>query len=137
MARSRAEKYREIDQGFDRPVGRLSRYIWPFRETWLLVVVGSLFVLDYISTHIALQNANNYEDGPLAGWALRTGGFGLLFLIDVVAAGMFSLMAMLARYLYRKFGFPGYGRAAFIMLLAPYVVRTTIVVINNFILGFR
>jgi hypothetical protein len=134
-ARARAERNREIDQSFDRHVGRLSRIVWPFREVRLLVVIGSLFILDYISTYLALKNANNYEDGPLAGWALRTGGFGLLLLVDVIAAVVFALLAMLARYLYRRSGFQGYGRAAFVVLLLPYVIRTTIVVINNFILA--
>jgi hypothetical protein len=136
-ARSRAEKYRAIDQGFDRHVGRFSRFIWPFREKWLLVVVGSLFLCDYASTYFSLLNSDNYEDGPLAGWALRVGGFGMLFLVDIIAAGIFSFLAVLARHLYRRAGFQGYGRAAFVVLLAPYVIRTSIVVVNNIILGLR
>jgi hypothetical protein len=136
-ARSRVERNRAIDQGLDRHVGRFSRIVWPFRRMWLLVVVGSLFVLDYTSTFFAMQNADVSEDGPLAGWALRTGGFGLLFLVDIVAAVVCVFIAVTARYLYRKSGFPGYGRAAFVFLLIPYVIRTTIVVINNFILVFR
>jgi len=95
------------------------------------------FILDYISTYFALQNANTYEDGPLAGWALRTGGFPLLFLVDITAAGTLSLVALGSRFLYGRSGFKGYGRAAFIVVLLPYVIRTLIVVVNNVVLGFH
>jgi hypothetical protein len=132
-----AEKSRETDRGLDRHVERLSRFIWPARETWLLVVVGFLILLDYTSTYIALQNANMYEDGPLAAWALRMGGFPLLLLVDIAAAGVLSSVAIVARFLYRRAGCKGYGRAAFVIILAPYIVRTVYVVINNIILGFR
>jgi len=129
------EKYKAIDRGFDRPVGRISRFIWPPREEWLLLVVGALFLLDFGSTYLALQHAEISEDGPLAAWALETGGFGLLFFIDIVAAVVFAGIAMLARLIYRKQGLLGYGRAAFVFLLMPYIIRTAVVVVNNFVLG--
>ena len=133
---SAGERSRQKDRGFDPYVGAFSRFFWPFRETWLLVVVGSLFILDYTSTYFGLQNANVFEDGPLAAWALRTGGFGFLFVVDMVAAVTVSAVAITARYLYGRFGVRGYGRAAFVVLLAPYVVRTSYVVVNNIILAF-
>jgi hypothetical protein len=136
-ARDRGERLRQIDRGFDRPVGKISRCIWPLREEWLLLVVGTLFLLDYISTYLGLQHVEISEEGPLAAWALETGGFAFLFLIDLVAAVVFALLAFLVRFLYRRAGLPGYARAAFVFLLVPYIVRTTFVVINNFILGFR
>ncbi len=136
-ARARGERYRQIDRSFDRPVGRISRFLWPFREDWLLLVVGSLFLLDYISTYLALQHVEVTEEGPLAAWALETGGFGFLFFIDLIAAVVFALLAFLARFLYRRAGLPGYARAAFVFLLVPYIIRTAVVVINNFILGLR
>lgn len=135
--RARGERLRQIDRSFDRPVGKISRFIWPLREEWLLLVVGSLFLLDYISTYLALQHVEITEEGPLAAWALETGGFSFLFLIDLVAAIIFTLLALLARFLYRRSGLPGYARAAFVFLLFPYIIRTAVVVINNFILAFR
>ena len=134
---SLAEKTREIDRGLDWHVEKLSKFIWPIREIWLLFVVGYLFILDYISTYFALQNANTCEDGLIAGWALRTGGFPLLFLADMIAAGTLSLVALGARFLYHRSGFKGYGRAAFVVVLVPYALRTLIVVVNNFVLGFH
>jgi hypothetical protein len=136
-ARARGERLRQIDRSFDRPVGKISRFLWPLREEWLLLVVGTLFLLDYISTYLALQHVGISEEGPLAAWALDVGGFAFLLLIDFVAAVVFALLALLARFLYRRAGLPGYARAAFVILLVPYIVRTAVVVINNFILGFR
>ena len=78
-AQASAERNRQRDRSFDRFAEKLSRFLWPFKERWLVVVVGSLFATDYFSTYLALRNANNFEDGPLAAWALNTGGFALLF----------------------------------------------------------
>ena len=136
---SAGEKSRAKDRSFDRPVEAFSRLLWPIRERWLLVVVFSLCLLDYASTYAALElsgNANVHEAGPLAGWALDTGGFAFLFVVDLAAAGTLSLVALAARYLYTRAGFRGYGRAAFVVALAAYVVRTAIVVINNLVVGF-
>ena len=136
---SAGEKSREKDRSFDRPVGAFSRFLWPVQEKWLLVVVFSLCLLDYASTFAALRlsgSTNVYEDGPLAGWALDTGGFGLLFIVDMAAAATLSLIAIAARYFYTRAGLKGYARAAFVVALAAYVVRTTIVVISNFVVGF-
>jgi len=134
-----AEKNRERDRGFDKHAGRLSRFLWPPSENWLLVVVFSLCMLDFVTTYAALElgrNKNVHEAGPLAGWALRTGGFGFLFLIDLTAACVLSLFALAARYLYSRYGLKGYARAAFVVALAAYVVRTGFVVVNNLVIGF-
>jgi hypothetical protein len=135
-----AEKNRQRDRGLDRYVGKLSRILWPWRESWFLVVVGCLCILDYASTYSALEISGNtgiYESGPLASWALETGGFALLFLVDIVAIGILSLIAAITRSLYLHFGLRGYGRAAFVFLLVPYVVITMIAIINNVLLTFR
>jgi hypothetical protein len=74
----------------------------------------------------------------MAAWALRIGGFLYLFVIDVIAAVVLSLIALIARYLYNKHGFTGYGRAAFVFILTPYIVITLFAVANNiFLLQFR
>jgi hypothetical protein len=134
-----ADKNRERDRGFDKYAGRLSRFLWPPGENWLLAVVFSLCMLDFVTTYAALElgrNKNVYEAGPLAGWALGTGGFGFLFLVDLVSACILSLIAFAARYLYSRYGFKGYARAAFVIALAAYVVRTGFVVVNNLLVGF-
>ena len=137
--RSLAEKSRQRDRGFDRPVGKLSRLVWPIRERWLLVIVCSICLMDFTTTYINLQlirNPHAVEAGPLAGWALRTGGFALLLLVNALAAGTLSAIAAAARYFYARSGLGGYARAAFVVILVPYLVGTTAVVINNIALGF-
>jgi hypothetical protein len=133
-------KSREIDRGLGRYVERLSRFLWPWRERWLLLVVGSLAILDFTSTYILLELSRRndvYESGLLAIWALDRGGFPFLFLIDIVAAVVLALAAMTARYLYIKRGYKGYGRAAFVFLLAPYIIIAPIAIVNNISLLFR
>jgi hypothetical protein len=70
----------------------------------------------------------------LAGWALRVGGFGWLFLINISAVIGISLVAIAARSLCFKFNFRGFGRAAFVALLLPYAVVALAAVINNIVL---
>jgi hypothetical protein len=133
------DKSREIDRGFGRYAEKLSRYIWPWRELWLLAVVGVLISLDYASTYAMLElnrNKDIYESGPLAAWALQMGGFYYLLLIDIVAASILSLLALIVRYFYTKHGYTGYARAAFVIVLAPYIIFTIGAVINNIILQF-
>ena len=135
-----AEKNRQKDRSFDRNFDSLSRSFWPFRETWLLAIVGLFAILDFLSTYVVLElirKPHIVESGPLAGWALRSGGFGLLLLVDIASIGILSLVAFAARYLFQRFGFKGYGRAAFMVVLVPYIVRLVIVIINNVALGFR
>jgi hypothetical protein len=136
-ARARLNRAREIDRGFGRYAERLSRFLWPWRERWLLVVVVSLAILDFTSTYILLDLSGKnsvYESGLLAMWAVDRGGFGFLLLVDMIAAVVLSLAAFTARHLYVKHGFAGYGRAAFVFLLAPYMVMAAIAIINNVVL---
>ncbi len=137
--RAAAERNKARDRGFDKYAGKLSRFLWPPRENWLLVVVFGLCALDFLTTYAALElgrNKNLYEAGPLAGWALDTGGFGFLFLVDLTAACVIALIAFGARWVYLRSGLMGYGRAAFVVALAAYVVRTAVVVVNNVVVGF-
>jgi hypothetical protein len=139
-ARDILNKSREIDRGFGQHAEKLSRFIWPWQEHWLWLVVGSLAILDFTSTYILLDVSgknNVYESGRLAIWALDRGGFLFLLLIDLMAAVILSLAALAARYIYVKHGCKGYGRAAFVVLLMPYIIITALAILNNLILLFR
>jgi hypothetical protein len=132
-------KAREIDKGIGRYVERLSRLLWPWRELWLLAVVGALSILDFLSTYVLLGlsgKAGVYESGRLAAWALDTGGFPFLFFSDLVIAAVLSLAALVSRYMYTRNGFRDYGRAAFVFLLIPYVFVAAFAIVNNIILLF-
>lgn len=132
-------KFREIDKGLGLKAEKISRYMWPWRELWLLAVIGALISSDFLSTWALLDLSGRndvYESGPLAFWALSTGGFLYLLLIDAIAAVVLSLLALVTRYLYSKHGHPGYGRAAFVFILTPYIVYTIYAVVNNIILYF-
>jgi hypothetical protein len=131
---SLADRNRQRDRGFDRHAGKISRFVWPLREVWLPATVAFLCIMDFTSTYVNLaliRNPHVFERGPLAGWALRTGGFPFLLLIDLVAAATMSAVAIAVRYGYARSGLHGYGRAAFVFVLLPYAITTTVVVINN------
>jgi hypothetical protein len=130
------ERSRRIDRGFDVNAGKISRRIWPVNENWLFAVAGAIMLGDFASTWFALEhNANIGEAGTLAGWALDAGGYPLLFLVDLASIGLIGLLALAARYLFRRNRYPGYGRAAFVFIFVPYIIRTSLVVINNVVLG--
>jgi hypothetical protein len=132
-------KFREIDKGLGRYAERISRFLWPWQERWLYLVVGLLVVLDFTSTYILLDVSgknNVYESGRMAIWALKIGGFPFLLLVDLIAAVVLSLMAFMAKYLYNKHGFKDYGRAAFVFFLTPYIIVTAVAIVNNTILLF-
>ena len=128
---------REIDRDLGQKAEKASRWIWRWRENWLLVVVGSLATADFLSTYAILKlsgKTNVYESGVIANWALERGGWGFLFLIDFFAAAALSLIACIFRYLYSKKGHAGYGRAAFVFILIPYILFATFAVINNLVM---
>ncbi|MFC1916405.1 hypothetical protein ACFLW4_06950 [Chloroflexota bacterium] len=128
-----------VDQFNEQYVEAVSRALWPWRYSLLLALVGFLAVLDYTSTYIALELSGNkylYEGGLLANWALRTGGFAALFLFDLAAISTLLLAALTIRFLYYKFGFKVLGRTASVVMLLPYVVITTVAVLNNVTLTF-
>jgi hypothetical protein len=139
-ARSLRERAGTIDRGLGRYAERLSRVLWPWRERWLLLLVAALAVLDFTSTFILLALSGRhgvYESGRLALWALDRGGFAFLLLVDVLAAAVLSLAAWTARRLYARHGCPDYGRAAFVLLLLPYVFIAACAVVNNLVLLAR
>ena len=101
--------------------------------------MGILIILDYVSTYAFLELSGNkylFEGGSLARWALREGGFSKLFWTDMASVSTLVLLAIIARLLYSKRGFQGFGRAAFVLALVPYVVITMATIYNNIVLTF-
>jgi len=90
----------ERDRASERYVEAVSRFLWPWRESWLLALVGLVAVLDYASTYAVLELSGNeyvYEGGPLASWALQMGGFTGLFLVDMAAASRTAAWHLLTK----------------------------------------
>lgn len=136
-AREAAERNKRRDRGAERYVEAASRRLWPWRETWLLVVVALLAGLDFLSTLAFLHFTGKgyaYEQGVLAQWALREGGLPVLFLVDLGVVLLVALIALGVRSLYRRYGFKGFGRAAFVVVLLPYAIMAVAAVINNVVL---
>jgi hypothetical protein len=138
--RTRIKRAHERDKKLERPIEKVSRAIWPWRELKLILFVTLLAVADYVSTFMALRLSANHqisELGLMANWALSLGGFAQLLLVDAVAIGIFILLALGVRALFNKFGFPGYARTAFIFVFVPYTVIIVPIIINNVFLTFR
>ncbi len=84
--------------------------------------VALLATLDFLSTYALLELANKryvYESGPLASWALHTGAFPALLVVDILAVGILWLLAAGARAVYSQAGCYGYARAAYVATLLP------------------
>ena len=105
----------------------------------LPLVVLVMALMDYTTTWAALELSGNIhidEGGLLAGWALRVGGLGWLFLIDMGAVAGMTIAALCARLLFFRLGFYGFGRAAFVAVLLPYAVVALAASMNNLIVSF-
>jgi hypothetical protein len=126
----------ERDRRAEARLGNVSHYLWPWRERWLVALIFGMALFDLMTTCIALSISHKAysEGGLLAGWALQVGGFGWLFLIDIGAVSGITLLAITMRYLYFRFNFRGFGRAAFVVLLLPYAVVAFAAVVNNIVL---
>jgi len=127
------------DRAMEKRFQEASTNLWPFREAKLIWLVCVLAMLDFISTYAFLDlsgNDNLEEKGSLAAWALRTGDFLLLLLIDALAVGILIGLAYAFRKAFNKRGFPGYARASFVFMLLPYTVVTFAIVFNNIVLTF-
>jgi len=126
------------DRGLERYAVLVSRWLWPWQEAKLIILVTCLATLDYFSTYAFLRLSNNniHESGLIASWALQEGGFTGLLLIDILAIMAVFTIAISARFVYVKFGFGGFGRAAFVLTLTPYVIVTMAVIFNNIVLMF-
>lgn len=139
LAKDMVRRSIERDRSKERYIEAASRSLWPWRESRLLALVSFLLVLDYISTYAFLELSGNkdvYESGLLASWALQRGGLTQLFLIDMAAVSTLLLAAITIRFLYSKFGFNGFGRTGFVIVLVPYVVITMAAIFNNIVLTF-
>ncbi len=137
--RDMLEKSVARDRGADPHVGAISRFIWPWRESRLLFLVGCLAALDFTSTFVAIEISGSEfigEGGRLANWALDTAGFGGLLLFDVAAAVAMFAVAFAARHLYARRGYTGFARIAFVIALLPYAISTAGAVFNNIMLAF-
>ncbi len=135
IMRKNLDRYQSSERYFETA----SRSLWPWRESWLIAFVLLLALLDYVSTYAFLELSGNtlvYEAGALASWALQLGGFKGLFWIDIIAVSGLLLLAIAIRFLYSRFGFKGFGRIAFVVVLLPYAVITMAVIFNNIVLTF-
>ena len=137
--KDRLRKATERDRRAERYVETASRFLWRWREPWLLVFVAFVALLDYASTYAILAlSGKSYlnEAGSLASWALDQGGFAGLFLADLAAVFAISLAAITLRFILFRLDFKGFGRAAFVFLLIPYAVVAMVAVINNLVLAY-
>jgi len=135
LMRTRIKSAIERDKKLERPIEKLSRLIWPWQESKLILLVALLAVADYASTFMALKLSANHqvsELGLLANRTLTSGGFAQLLMVDAAA-----LLVIGVRALYNRFGFPGFARSAFIFIFVPYTLIIVPVIINNIFLNFR
>ena len=135
LMRTRIKSAIERDKKLERPIEKLSRLIWPWQESKLILLVALLAVADYASTFMALKLSANHqvsELGLLANRTLTSGGFAQLLMVDAAA-----LLVIGVRALYNRFGFPGFARSAFIFIFVPYTLIIVPVIINNVFLNFR
>jgi hypothetical protein len=92
--------------------------------------------LDCTSTYAALKlsGKNLSEAGTIGKWALTRVGFPGLFVIEMASVGFLILLAAGAKSMYTRLGFAGFGRAAWVFILAPSFVAILAAVLNNVIL---
>lgn len=138
-ARDRLRENIERERSLDRPLGTLSLVLWPYPELKLVLYISLLAFLDYLSTFNALELSGNSqvaEVGLMAKWALQTGGFSRLFLVDLAVICALLCFAINARSIYTRLGLRGFGRAAFVFVLVPYFVFIMGVVFNNVVVVF-
>ena len=137
--KSRIRKSRELDRQAEKHFEKFSRFIWPWTERKLIFFVCCVAALDYASTYAVLElSGKSYlnEAGTLASWALEKGGFGGLFLVDLLAVLAISSAALILRFIFAKKGLKGLSRASFVFLLVPYAIMAIVAVFNNLILAF-
>jgi hypothetical protein len=121
------------ERAIERLMESFAKKLWPWSESKLIFLICLLAVLDFVSTYAFLTfgNPQVIEGGLLAAWALQTGGFLKLFLLDLVFITILILLATHLREIYSKFGFQGLGHTAFVFLLVPYFIVIMAVVYNN------
>ena len=137
--KDRLRKAVERDRRAERYMEATARFLWRWQESRLLAFVAFVALLDYATTYTILAlSEKSYlnEAGSLARWALDKGGFAGLFLADLAAVFAISLAAITLRFILFRFGFKGFGRAAFVFLLLPYAVVAMVAIINNLVLTY-
>jgi len=103
LIKYRVRRSVERERTLERPLEAFSRLLWPWHDSKLMLFVCLLAVLDYVSTYAALELSGSnqvYEAGLLARWALQTGGFPKLLLVDTASIGMLIFLAVCAQFLY-------------------------------------
>lgn len=129
----------ERDRSKEQQVNSLFKILWPWKESWLMVLIVIGILMDYTSTYILLElsgKTNVYEAGWMASRALDIGGFGALILVDLAAIAILLTAAVAAKKICLRLGFEGYARAMFIVLLLPYTIMAFFATTNNLILTF-
>ena len=129
----------ERERRIEGKIESFSLKLWPYPIYKLVVYISVLALLDFTSTFTALElSGNNHisEVGVVARWALERGGFRGLFIVDVLCIGTLIFLAFGVRFFYERLGFKGFGRAALVSLLCPYLVVIMGVILNNVLLTF-
>lgn len=128
------ERERILEPRFEK----FSRLLWPWSESKLVLFITTMAILDSVSTFAALKLSAHHvtEVGLIASRALKAGGYPYLFLEQIIIIAALLLLAQGARLLYTRWGFPGFGRTAFIFLLIPYTTVISAFVINNIFVTF-
>ena len=129
-----AERSLERSRAMERRMSIISKAVWPWHHAWLFPLVALLAALDLISTYAFLELSGKpdvYEAGPLAAWALNRGGFNGLYIMNAVAVGSLSLIALAARRYYLKLGLKAFARTAYVVVLVPYALVAFAAVVNN------
>ena len=122
------------DRKFEPSVERVSRYLWPWREAWLVRAAFLVAAVDFLSTYVLLDLSNTpnaYERGILASRALQIDGFRGLLIMNLVAVSAICLVAISARLVYSRFGYYGFARAGFVAAIFPYILAASLAAVNN------
>lgn len=136
IARERVKESVQRDRRFEPWMDRMSRRLWPWQDARLMLTIPFVALLDYLSTYALLVLSSKpyvYEHGPLAHWALETDGFRGLFALDILGVVVLCCLAVTVRFAYTRFGYGGYGRAAYVLLLMPYAAAAILAAVNNLV----
>jgi hypothetical protein len=133
--KTRLRKSFERERFLEKPMESFSRMIWPYSEAKLVLLISIMPALDCASTYAALKlsGKNLSEAGPIGKWALTRVGFTGLFVIEMASVGFLILLAAGAKSMYGRLGFKGFGRAAWVFILAPSFVAILAAMLNNVI----
>ena len=124
------------DRKFEPSLERVSRYLWPWGEAWLVRTAFLVAALDFLSTYVLLDLSNTpnaYERGILASRALQFDGFRGLLIMNLVSVSAICLVAIGARLLYSRFGYHGFARAGFVAAIFPYTLAASLAAVNNIV----